>query len=118
MELNPIFSSRMVLQAGKPIRIFGTGDGHVSVSFCGDISEADSAEGKWLAELPAREYGGPYEMKIVDIFEFIEFKRCIYLLGIISRFTSGYTSGTVKPNSSHTILRTGIIINLIHHCLV
>ncbi len=64
MELNPIFSSHMVLQAGKPVRIFGTGDGHISVGFCGDIADADSTEGKWLVELPAREYGGPYEMKI------------------------------------------------------
>jgi sialate O-acetylesterase len=64
MELNPIFCSHMLHQAGKPVSFFGTGVGHVSVLFRGDTKEADSAEGKWLVELPARDYGGPGEMKI------------------------------------------------------
>ena len=62
-KLNPIFSSGMVLQAGKPARIFGTGEGHISISFLGATKSVD-ADGKWLIEFDAQNYGGPYTMNI------------------------------------------------------
>ena len=64
MKLNAIFTNNMVFAAGKPIRVFGEGDGTAEVLFCGKKASAKSEDGKWLVELPAMEYGGPYEMEI------------------------------------------------------
>lgn len=64
LKLNPLFSDNMVLAAGKPIRVFGEGDKNVKVSFCGNTAECVCENGNWLCELPAMEYGGPYEMEI------------------------------------------------------
>lgn len=64
MKLDKIFASHMVLQAGKPIKIYGSGNGTVSLSFAGfNKSEAFSGD-TWLIELPAMEYGGPFEMTV------------------------------------------------------
>lgn len=64
MKLNPLFCDGMVLQAGKPIRIFGTGGGAASVEFLGSRAEGVFTATKWVLELPAAQYGGPYEMKV------------------------------------------------------
>lgn len=61
VTLNPIFSSGMVMQAGKPIRIFGEGNGMVSVEFLGEVKTV-LANGKWLIEFDKHNYGGPYQM--------------------------------------------------------
>ena len=63
ISLNPIFTSHMVLQAGKPIRFFGTGDGTVSVTFRNEKKSAH-ADGKWLIEFEPCAYGGPYNIPI------------------------------------------------------
>lgn len=65
MTLNPIFRDGLVLQAGKPVRIFGTGKGTVAASIAGNKGETVSQEdGDWLLELPPMAYGGPYELEI------------------------------------------------------
>jgi len=64
MKLNGLFRDGAVLQAGKPVRIFGEGAGNISVSFLGRKATACSSGESWLVELPACPYGGPYEMKI------------------------------------------------------
>lgn len=64
MELNLLFRDGMVLAAGKPIRIFGTGKGHVRVEFLNMTAECDSEGGDWLIELDPQPYGGPYEIAI------------------------------------------------------
>ena len=64
LKLNQLFTDHMVLAAGKPIRVFGEGEGKVSVSFR-DHSAECVAKGEWLIELPAEDYGGPYEMEII-----------------------------------------------------
>lgn len=64
MELNAIFSDRMVLQANKPVRIFGTGTGTAAVELAGQTARVTSAGGDWLVELPAFDYGGPYVMTV------------------------------------------------------
>ena len=64
LQLNPIFASGAVFAAHKPIRVFGIGDGHISVDFLGEHAEADSHNGEWLIELSSRPYGGPYEMTL------------------------------------------------------
>ena len=65
ITLNPLFTSHMVFQANKPIRVFGEGEGQITVSFAGNTAVAECHEGKWLAELPPLPYGGPYVVSIV-----------------------------------------------------
>ena len=64
LTLNSIFTSHMVLQAGKPVRLFGDGEGSVSVEFKGEV-KSTHANGKWLIEFAPAEYGGPYEITVV-----------------------------------------------------
>ena len=64
MRLNPLFSDHMVLQAGKPIRIFGDGAGRVRVSLNGDTAEAEAPGPRWCVTLPARPCGGPYALSV------------------------------------------------------
>ncbi len=64
MILNPVFGNGCIFQANKPVRVFGSGAGEVTVSMNG-CSAGGVFEGEaWLLELPAMEYGGPYEMDI------------------------------------------------------
>ena len=65
MELNKIFASHMVFAAKKPIRIYGTGAGSVTISFAGYVKHFVSDSEKWEFELPAMEYGGPYSLEAV-----------------------------------------------------
>ncbi len=53
----------MVLQANKPIRIFGTGVGEVKINFLDEEASVYS-DGNWIIELNPCDYGGPYSMKI------------------------------------------------------
>lgn len=64
MELNAIFCNGMVLAANKPIRVFGTGSGRAEVRFLGVEKSTETSDAFWCIELPARPYGGPYEMEI------------------------------------------------------
>ncbi len=64
MRLNPIFRDHVVFQAGKPVRVFGTGSGEVRVSFLGE-EKTIYADGKeWLVELKPQSYGGPFSMEL------------------------------------------------------
>ena len=71
LELNAIFADRMVLQAGKPVRIFGRADSPVTVSLERDTVTVD-ADGFFTAELPARRYGGPYTLTVQTAAERVE----------------------------------------------
>ena len=72
MKLGEIFRDHMVLQANKPIRVFGEGKGHVEVTFIGrTMSCENDTDAKWELEFPAMPYGGPYEMDIVFDMEHI-----------------------------------------------
>lgn len=64
LSLNAIFCDGMVLAANKPIRIFGTGEGSITVSFLQHQKTIVSKDENWLIELPASGYGGPYTMEI------------------------------------------------------
>lgn len=75
MKLGEIFKNGLILQAGKPIRIFGKSDGEVSLSLAGKTITASG--GSWTVEFPAMEYGGPYiltasgdgeELTVSDIY--------------------------------------------------
>lgn len=62
MQLNKLFTSHMVFQANKPIRIFGDGTGECKISFCGNTKKVVSTTDKWITEFEPMEYGGPYEL--------------------------------------------------------
>ncbi len=65
--LHRIFSSHMVLQRREPLRISGTAEASrcVLVHFNGKTQEATADKnGEWIAEFPAMEAGGPYELLV------------------------------------------------------
>ena len=64
VTLNPIFANGMVLQANKAVRIFGKGEGDVTVEFLGQ-SKSALAKGEWLIEFEPQNYGGPYTMTVM-----------------------------------------------------
>lgn len=64
MKLDALFSDGIVFAEGKPVRIFGEGEGSASVRFCGRTADAVSRGGRWIAELPPVNAGGPYELEI------------------------------------------------------
>ena len=84
VTLNPIFASGMVMQAGKPARIFGSGAGNVRVEFLGQTRRVES-NGQWLIEFEPQPYGGPYKMIIILDGEKTEIEDVwfgdVYLLG-------------------------------------
>ena len=63
MHLSPLFSDGMVLQANKPIRIFGCGGGHLHLELNGLVHDSDIVAASWCVELGTLPYGGPYELK-------------------------------------------------------
>ncbi len=64
LKLAEVFSDGMVLQAKKPIRVYGTGTGKVSISFLGETKKLESTTEKWCVEFDPQPYGGPYGMEI------------------------------------------------------
>ncbi len=56
-ELHPLFADNMVLQRDQPIRIFGTGSPHITLTVTLGEDSATAkvgSNGEWLVELPAR----------------------------------------------------------------
>lgn len=74
MKLPMLFSDHMVLQRNKPIKIWGEGDGLVTVDLDGITVKTYCSNGKWSAVLPAREAGGPYELTVTDDNTAVSFK--------------------------------------------
>ncbi len=64
MKLASIFTDRMVLQKGLPIRVFGEGSGTVTADFLGNSVTETFDGGEWCVSLPECDYGGPYEMTV------------------------------------------------------
>ncbi len=64
MKLDKLFCDGVVFAEGKPIRVFGEGNGEVTVKFCGNEAKAAPEKGRWIAELPAMSAGGPYELTV------------------------------------------------------
>ena len=84
VSINPIFTDGVVLQANKPVRIFGAGEGSVTVELLGETKSFFS-KGEWLLDFEPQPYGGPYtlsitldgnERKITDVYF-----GDVYLLG-------------------------------------
>ncbi len=62
------FQDGMVLQRGKPIKVWGTADSNneVSISINGTTAVGISGvDGSWMIELPSMLAGGPYELEAV-----------------------------------------------------
>lgn len=75
MKLAQIFNDNMVIQANKPIRVFGQGEGKITVEFNGKTQSAQAEDGKWLVVLDAMNYGGPHEMKVSSENETVVIKN-------------------------------------------
>lgn len=64
MKLASIFTDHMVLQANRPIKIFGEGSGSATVNFLGEEYKAEQSDGKWCVTMPEQSYGGPYDLEV------------------------------------------------------
>ncbi len=64
MKFAEIFTNSLVLQANKPIRIFGEAESDVTVTLAGESVSVKAVNGRFLAELPAMPYGGAYELTV------------------------------------------------------
>ena len=64
MTLHKMFTSNMVLQANKPIRVFGEGKGKAEVRFLSNTYHSQTIGERWEILLPPMPYGGPYQMEI------------------------------------------------------
>ena len=63
-KLNPIFANEMILQANKPVYIYGEGDGEISVTLGNNSVTTSAKDGKWVAKLPCHTYGEILEMTV------------------------------------------------------
>ena len=64
MKLSYLFTDGMVLQAKKPVRLFGTGKGELKVKFLGKDYRFIIEKNAWFVELDSFDYGGPYTMTL------------------------------------------------------
>lgn len=64
MKLAAIFTDSMILQRDMPIRVFGTGQGCVEVTFLGETVTVSSKADNWCVTLQPHPAGGPYSMEI------------------------------------------------------
>lgn len=99
MELNKIFTSHMVFQARKPIRVYGKGQGKAEIKFAGQKSTVVSDKDDWMAELEPMEYGGPYSMEI--FFEDSKIVLEDIYIGEVYLF-SGQSNMEMKMKSTNT----------------
>lgn len=64
MNFNKKFSSNGVFAAGKPILVYGDGEGVGKVEFAGNVNDVVCENGRWETQFPPMPYGGPYTMKL------------------------------------------------------
>ncbi len=62
--LAPIFCDNAILQAEKPVRIFGEADASVTITLGTDTCVTTVTDGRWLAELPPHPYGDVCELTV------------------------------------------------------
>jgi len=78
--VSPMFSDNMVLQRGKPDRIWGwakPGD-VITVEIAGHTAKAVAgADGHWQAQIQPPEPGGPYTLKITGSGQTVEFHEVL-----------------------------------------
>ncbi len=66
MKLSPIFCDNAVFAENKPVRVFGEGDGEITVEFAGAAVKTTACGGKWSAELPPVKAGGPFSLTVTS----------------------------------------------------
>ncbi|MFM1548658.1 MAG: sialate O-acetylesterase [Lentisphaeria bacterium] len=74
MKLAALFSDGMILQQGQTVKVWGwdTPGNNVTVALNGSAADAVAdAEGRFICELPAMDYGGPYEMRVCGSEEIV-----------------------------------------------
>ena len=64
LTLNPIFTNGMILQGNKKIKVFGKGQGKVTVCFENETVSIFSDSEDWEITLSPHAYGGPYTMSV------------------------------------------------------
>jgi sialate O-acetylesterase len=67
VKIASVFTDNMVLQGNRNITIWGTADWaeSVTVEINGNTTDTRTGfDGRWKVELPAMEYGGPYELNV------------------------------------------------------
>lgn len=85
-HLDPIFTSHAVLQRDKPVILYGTGIGSVSVEFMGNTYVGVTEGDTFTVTLPATPAGGPYSISVniegtTTVLEDILFGDVILLAG-------------------------------------
>ena len=77
LKVASIFSSNMVLQRKKNIKIWGTGNDNdkVTVTISNNTVNVKVVGKKWMAELPSMEAGGPYVVKVTNGENLITFEN-------------------------------------------
>lgn len=111
MKLDNIFTSHMVIQARKPIKLYGTGAGTVSVSIAGTKKQQTFFEDEWLIELPAMEYSGPHLIEIslngeVILLEDVYIGEVFLFAGQSNmQFKMGQGTSNLSNYSGHPMLR-------------
>ena len=75
MKLAPIFNHHTVLQANRPIRIYGIGSGSATIRLNGEEKSIRSEGGFWCVTFSPRSYGGPYELSVTLNGETVEITR-------------------------------------------
>lgn len=66
LKLDLLFCDGVIFAEGKPVRVFGEGDRAVTIKMCGAAATAAPESGRWCAELPAMNAGGPYVLEVSD----------------------------------------------------
>ena len=112
VTLPKIFTSNMVLQRDKEIKIWGWADNGetVTVSFNGQSlrSKADKL-GNWIITLKPMVYGGPYQMTIAGKKDIIRLANI--LIGILGAFLGSQLLGGYSINTGISI--RSILISLV-----
>ena len=78
MKLASFFSDGVILQQGKPVAVWGDGEGEVALTIDGVTVTARCADGRFIAELPQHEVGGPYTLVAQCGGETVEVKDVYY----------------------------------------
>ena len=99
----------MVFAANKPIRVYGTGAGTVTVRFAGQSVTVASESENWLTELEPMGYGGPYELEVefsdrTETFENI-FVGEVYLFAGQSNMQFKMWESTTKEGEDNDKIR-------------
>lgn len=66
LVLNGLFTNNAVFPHHKAVKIFGEGEGSISVFFNGNGVTTEAINGKWSVTLPPMECGGPYVLSVSD----------------------------------------------------